>query len=157
MADDGSADAGDWAIFCVSEHAGVRENEGDVATSGDWRGQSDQDIERIHRIAAKTEGLAVGCGYRADDEIGMQLDAKIAGNGRCREFNFRYGANRLAGGVERGGDIVVVREETDLLGNLGAERRDAAGQRDDERQCKQNANSSAEGHRILQWAPFAGV
>lgn len=123
VADHSGADAGDGTIFRVGEEARVRECECDVATNGNGSWKSDQHVERVHRVAAEADGLAVGGGHSADDEIGMELDAKIARDGGRGEFYFSDGTDGLAIGIERRRDVVMVSEKAGLLRNLSAKRR----------------------------------
>ncbi len=152
VADDGGAHARHGTVFFVGEQAGVGERQSDVATGSDGRRQSDHDVERIHRVAAKSHRFAVGCFYVADDQIGMKFDADAAGNVGGPEIDFCDGADGLVRGVERGGDIVVLREKADWPGRLGAKRSSGASERDGKQCSELNTNSSAEGHQTtFQW------
>ena len=75
MADDRCAYSGNRAVLFIGQQTRVRERQRDVTARSHGRRQGDEDVKRIHRIAAKAYGFAVGCFYVADDQIGMQLDA----------------------------------------------------------------------------------
>ena len=53
VADDRGAYAGNRAVFFVGEQARVREGQRDVTARSHGRRQGNEDVERIHRIAAK--------------------------------------------------------------------------------------------------------
>src|SRR5258707_128668 len=78
--DGGGTDAGDGAVLLVGERAGVRERERHFATRRHGRGQVDDEVERILRVAFKGERFSFGGFHIRDVEIGVQLDADGAGD-----------------------------------------------------------------------------
>jgi hypothetical protein len=109
VADDCGTHAWDRAILFIGEQSRVRERQRDVPTRANGRRQSDQDVQRIHRVAAKPKRFAICSFYLADDEVGMKFDADGAGNVGGSKVDLRDGAEGLVRGVEGRGDIIMVR------------------------------------------------
>ncbi len=120
LADDGSAQAGDGAVVLIGEQAGVVESERDLCAGGDGLRKENGDEEGIAGVALEVECFAVRGFYVFQVEILIQLDADAAGDFVGDEIDFGNGGERLAAGIERGGDVVMLGEEGGAARDLRA-------------------------------------
>ena len=103
-----------------------------MAARGDGSEKLDVDKKRILAVALEGERFAFGAFDFLDDEVGMKLDAHVAGGFGSDEIDFGGGRKRLANGVERCRDVVVGGKKIHRTRSLGMERR--SGQRKEQQE-----------------------